>query len=72
MDDADLAAKQQENAERQTLRNRAKNNKARVSFSQCLDCLDPIPTARQQAEPGARLCVPCQTQAEPPLRARRW
>ena len=34
------------------------------SCSHCQDCGEPIPVARQQAIPGATLCVDCQTTQE--------
>ncbi len=34
------------------------------SWSHCLDCGEPIPTARQQAVPGVTLCVECQSTQE--------
>jgi DnaK suppressor protein len=34
------------------------------TYGRCESCDTPIPVARLKAEPFARLCVPCQDQAE--------
>lgn len=34
------------------------------SLTHCAECGEPIPQQRQQAVPGVRLCLPCQTQAD--------
>ncbi|MGK2740552.1 TraR/DksA C4-type zinc finger protein [Tepidicaulis sp. LMO-SS28] len=31
---------------------------------ECADCGDPIPPERRQAQPGARLCISCQSERE--------
>lgn len=37
---------------------------------ECDECGDDIPQARREAVPGARLCVPCLTEAEHRQRVR--
>lgn len=34
------------------------------SLSECVNCGEDIPRARQKAIPGVRLCVDCQTELE--------
>jgi phage/conjugal plasmid C-4 type zinc finger TraR family protein len=34
------------------------------SLTHCEECGDPIPEARQQAIPGVRLCVTCQSELD--------
>ena len=34
----------------------------------CLECGDPIPAARREAEPSATLCIGCQTALEEGMR----
>ncbi|HJU70369.1 MAG TPA: TraR/DksA family transcriptional regulator [Paucimonas sp.] len=40
------------------------------SCSHCQDCGEPIPAKRQQAMPGATLCVACQSRQEQRRRIR--
>ena len=34
------------------------------SYGECIDCAEPIPRARLEANPGASRCVPCQQRFE--------
>ncbi len=34
------------------------------SLTHCAECGEPIPEARRLALPGARLCVPCQSERD--------
>ena len=34
------------------------------SPTHCIECGEPIPERRRQAVPGARLCVPCQSERD--------
>jgi phage/conjugal plasmid C-4 type zinc finger TraR family protein len=43
---------------------RAAKNKAAQSLPECAECGDDIPTQRQKAVPGVRLCVACQARTE--------
>lgn len=43
--------------------NGLKNSRV-ISATECIDCGDPIPEARQQAIAGVQRCVPCQSLSE--------
>ena len=49
-------------------RMRLRNRVGGESLAECADCGEPIPQARRRAQPGVRLCVPCQTEADRALR----
>lgn len=49
-------------------RMRLRNRRGGESRRDCVDCGEPIPEARRQAQPGVTLCIACQTEAD---RARR-
>ncbi len=46
---------------------RARSRLRGKSLTHCEDCGDPIPQARQQALPGVRRCVACQSEADAQL-----
>ena len=50
----------EETLARMRLRNRAGGE----SLSECADCGEPIPEARRRAQPGVRLCIACQSEAD--------
>lgn len=44
---------------------RRKVSKITATSSQfCIECSEPIPSERQQAIPGCRLCIDCQQEKE--------
>jgi phage/conjugal plasmid C-4 type zinc finger TraR family protein len=66
MDFIDHLTIAQERAEQQFVDQRLKglNNANKISATDCIDCGDPIPKARQQAIKGVQRCVPCQSLSE--------
>lgn len=38
----------------------------RVSLTECIECGEPIPPARQQAVPGVTMCIDCANLSEKP------
>ena len=40
------------------------NKRSPVSLTHCLECGDPIPEKRREAEPGCELCVECKSWQE--------
>ena len=63
MDDLDHLVIAQERAEKRFTDQRLKglNNSRVISATDCIDCGDPIPKARQKAIAGVQRCVPCQS-----------
>lgn len=59
-----IEASTREALARMRLRHRAGGE----SLADCADCGEPIPQARRRAQPGVRLCVACQTQADRVMR----
>lgn len=66
MDDLDHLVIAQERAEKRFTDQRLKglNNSRVISATECIDCGDPIPKARQKAIKGVQRCVPCQSLSE--------
>lgn len=66
MDFIDHLVIAQERAEQQFVDQRLNglNNSRVISATQCIDCGDPIPKARQKAIKGVQRCVPCQSLSE--------
>ncbi len=66
MDDLDHLVIAQERAEKRFVDQRLNGlKKSRViSATDCIDCGDPIPKARQKAIKGVQRCVPCQSLSE--------
>jgi len=66
MDDLDHLVIAQERAEKHFTDQRIKglNNANKISATDCIDCGDSIPKARQQAIKGVQRCVPCQSLSE--------
>jgi len=66
MDDLDHLVIAQERAEKRFTDQRLKglNNSRVISATDCIDCGDPIPKARQKAIAGVQRCVPCQSLSE--------
>ncbi|TMP73531.1 MULTISPECIES: TraR/DksA C4-type zinc finger protein [unclassified Pseudoalteromonas] len=66
MDDLDHLVIAQERAEKRFTDQRLKglNNSRVISATDCIDCGDPIPKARQKAIKGVQRCVPCQSLSE--------
>lgn len=66
MDDLDHLVIAQERAEKRFVDQRLNGlNNSRVnSATDCIDCGDPIPKARQKAIKGVQRCVPCQSLSE--------
>ncbi|QWF33757.1 TraR/DksA C4-type zinc finger protein [Pseudoalteromonas sp. SiA1] len=66
MDDLDHLVIAQERAEKRftDLRLKGLNNSRVISATDCIDCGDPIPKARQKAIKGVQRCVPCQSLSE--------
>ena len=66
MDDLDHLVIAQERAEKRFTDQRLKglNNSRVISATDCIDCGDPIPKARQKAMKGVQRCVPCQSLSE--------
>jgi phage/conjugal plasmid C-4 type zinc finger TraR family protein len=46
------------------VRKRLEEQKSLPSLSNCEECGEEIPLARQQAVPGVRLCIDCQSLTE--------
>lgn len=66
MDDLDHLTIAQERADQQFIVQRLnglKNSRV-ISATDCIDCGDPIPKARQKAIAGVQRCVPCQSLSE--------
>ncbi|ALS32768.1 hypothetical protein PTRA_a1575 [Pseudoalteromonas translucida KMM 520] len=66
MDDLDRLVLAQERAEKHFVDQRLNglNNSRVISATDCIDCGDPIPKARQRAIAGVQRCVPCQSLSE--------
>lgn len=66
MDDLDHLVIAQERAEKRFVDQRLNglNNSRVISATDCIDCGDPIPKARQKAIKGVQRCVPCQSLSE--------
>jgi phage/conjugal plasmid C-4 type zinc finger TraR family protein len=66
MDDLDHLVIAQERAEKRFTDQRLKglNNSRVISATDCIDCGDQIPKARQKAIKGVQRCVPCQSLSE--------
>ncbi|MDC3214490.1 TraR/DksA C4-type zinc finger protein [Pseudoalteromonas distincta] len=66
MDDLDHLVIAQERAEKRYVDQRLNglNNSRVISATDCIDCGDPIPKARQKAIKGVQRCVPCQSLSE--------
>ncbi|WP_065978203.1 TraR/DksA C4-type zinc finger protein [Pseudoalteromonas lipolytica] len=66
MDFIDHLVIAQERAEQRFVDQRLKglNNSHKLSATECIECGDPIPKARQKALPGVQRCVPCQELSE--------
>lgn len=66
MDDLDHLVIAQERADQQFIDQRLKglNNANKISATDCIDCGNPIPKARQKAIKGVQRCVPCQSLSE--------
>ncbi|WP_338411418.1 TraR/DksA C4-type zinc finger protein [Pseudoalteromonas nigrifaciens] len=66
MDDLDHLVIAQERAEKRFTDQRLKglNKSCVISATDCIDCGDSIPKARQQAIKGVQRCVPCQSLSE--------
>jgi len=66
MDDLDHLVIAQERAEKRFTDQRLKglNNSRVISATDCIDCGDPIPKARQKAIKGVQRCLPCQSLSE--------
>lgn len=66
MDFIDHLVIAQERAEKRFVDQRLNglNNSRVISATQCIDCGDPIPKARQKAIKGVQRCVPCQSLSE--------
>lgn len=66
MDDLDHLTITQERAEKRFTDQRLKGlkNANKISATDCIDCGDPIPKARQEAIKGVQRCVPCQSLSE--------
>ena len=66
MDDLDHLVIAQERAEKRFVDQRIKGlkNSRVISATECIDCGDPIPKARQKAIKGVQRCVPCQSLSE--------
>jgi phage/conjugal plasmid C-4 type zinc finger TraR family protein len=63
-DFGDLAQRISELDLEQTLQRRAAARVPRLCVDDCEGCGDSIPLARQNAVPGVRLCIDCQTKIE--------
>ena len=66
MDFIDHLTIAQERADQQFIDHRLnglKNSRV-ISATECIDCGDPIPKARQKAIKGVQRCVPCQSLSE--------
>lgn len=66
MDFIDHLVIAQERAEKRFVDQRLNglNNSRVISATDCIDCGDPIPKARQKAIKGVQRCVPCQSLSE--------
>ena len=66
MDFIDHLVIAQERAEKRFVDQRLNglNNSRVISATECIDCGDPIPKARQKAIKGVQRCVPCQSLSE--------
>ncbi|KTF14831.1 TraR/DksA C4-type zinc finger protein [Pseudoalteromonas sp. H105] len=66
MDDLDHLVIAQERADQRFIDQRLKGlkNSRVISATECIDCGDPIPKARQKAIKGVQRCVPCQSLSE--------
>lgn len=66
MDDLDHLVIAQERAEKRFVDQRLNglNNSRVISATECIDCGDPIPKARQKAIKGVQRCVTCQSLSE--------
>lgn len=49
-------------------RMRLRNRTGGESLAECADCGEPIPEARRRAQPGVKLCISCQTEADRTIR----
>lgn len=65
-DDADRASKYESMERLNGIALAAKDMSKRspVSLTHCLECGDPIPEKRREAEPGVELCVECKSWQE--------
>lgn len=64
MDDADLAVKHQEQAEKRARAQRLIAKPVKPSASHCIECDEAIVQARRLAVLGVELCIECQVFAE--------
>ena len=66
MDFIDHLVLAQERAEKRFVDQRLNglNNSGVISATDCIDCGEPIPKARQKAIKGVQRCVPCQSLSE--------
>ena len=66
MDFIDHLVIAQERADQRFIDQRIKgiNERHVISATDCIDCGEPIPKARQKAIAGVQRCVPCQSLSE--------
>ena len=66
MDFIDHLVIAQERADQRFIDQRLKGlkNSRVISATDCIDCGDPIPKARQKAIAGVQRCVPCKSLSE--------
>ncbi|MBV7378324.1 DksA/TraR family C4-type zinc finger protein [Maritimibacter dapengensis] len=51
-------------------RMRSRRGPVGESLSECAECGEPIPQARQEALPGVKICIDCQEERDSAFKAR--
>lgn len=64
MDDCDLASMREDFFRRRAIDKALGRNLTLASRTECVECGEPIPEARQKAVPGCTRCIDCQEALE--------